>query len=147
MPGIEGGHPKNFQPIEHDLALPPKKLRAQFHEAHFEGVGQESRHLDAIRFQTALRSRSSHIRPMRIVAAEPEIERVAFGTSLHEVVEVLELRAGGVPGAPARFEPANGPGTFCALAVETDDATGLARQVGAVRLGGKLEETKPAFWG
>ena len=47
----------------------------------------------------------------------------------------------------ARFEPAGGPGTFCALAVETDDATGLARQVGAVRLGGKLEETKPAFWG
>lgn len=47
----------------------------------------------------------------------------------------------------ARFEPANGPGTFCAVAVETDDATGLARKVGAVRLGGKLEEAKPTFWG
>ena len=46
----------------------------------------------------------------------------------------------------AKFEPANGPGTFCAVAVETDDATGLARQVGAVRLGGKLEEARPAFW-
>ena len=33
-----------------------------------------------------------------------------------------------------------------ALAVETDDATGLARRIGAVRLGGKLEEARPAFW-
>jgi 2',3'-cyclic-nucleotide 2'-phosphodiesterase len=46
----------------------------------------------------------------------------------------------------ARFEPANGPGTFCALAVETDDATGLATQVGMVRLGGRLEQAQPAFW-
>jgi metallophosphoesterase (TIGR00282 family) len=46
----------------------------------------------------------------------------------------------------ARFEPANGPGTFCALALETDDATGLARQVGVVRLGGRLEQAQPAFW-
>ena len=30
-----------------------------------------------------------------------------------------------VPGA--KFEPANGPATLCAIAVETDDATGLAR--------------------
>jgi metallophosphoesterase (TIGR00282 family) len=47
----------------------------------------------------------------------------------------------------AKFEPANGPGTLCGLAVETDDASGLARRVGAVRLGGKLEEARPAFWG
>ena len=46
----------------------------------------------------------------------------------------------------ARFEPANGPGTLCAVAVETDDATGLARHVGAVRLGGTLEEARPGFW-
>ena len=46
----------------------------------------------------------------------------------------------------AKFEPALGPGTLCALAVETDDATGLARQVGTVRLGGALEQAKPAFW-
>ena len=39
----------------------------------------------------------------------------------------------------ARFEPALGEATLCALAVETDDATGLARRVGAVRLGGRLE--------
>jgi hypothetical protein len=47
----------------------------------------------------------------------------------------------------AKFEPANGPGTFCAVAVETDDATGLARHIGAVRLGGKLEQARPSFWG
>jgi len=45
-----------------------------------------------------------------------------------------------------RFEPATGAATLCALAVETDDATGLATRVAAVRLGGVLEETKPAFW-
>ena len=45
-----------------------------------------------------------------------------------------------------KFEPATGPGTLCGLAVETDDATGLAVRVGAVRLGGKLEEARPAFW-
>ena len=46
----------------------------------------------------------------------------------------------------ARFEPASGPATLCGLAVETDDATGLARRIGAVRLGGRLEEARPAFW-
>jgi metallophosphoesterase (TIGR00282 family) len=46
----------------------------------------------------------------------------------------------------ARFEPASGPGTLCAIAVETDDATGLALKVGPVRLGGRLEEAKPGFW-
>src|SRR5215216_6255472 len=47
----------------------------------------------------------------------------------------------------AKFEPARGPATLCAVAVETDDATGLARRIGAVRLGGRLEEARPAFWG
>jgi metallophosphoesterase (TIGR00282 family) len=46
----------------------------------------------------------------------------------------------------ARFEPPNGPGTLCGIAVETDDMTGLAKRVGAVRLGGILEEATPAFW-
>jgi len=46
----------------------------------------------------------------------------------------------------AKFEPANGPATLCGLAVETDDATGLAAKVGAVRLGGVLEEARPEFW-
>ena len=44
-----------------------------------------------------------------------------------------------------RFEPASGPATLCAVAVETDDK-GLATKVGAVRLGGELEEARPAFW-
>jgi calcineurin-like phosphoesterase len=46
----------------------------------------------------------------------------------------------------ARFEPAMGEATLCALAVETDDATGLARRVSAVRLGGRLEQARPTFW-
>jgi len=46
----------------------------------------------------------------------------------------------------AKFEPALGPATLCAVAVETDDATGLARRIAPVRLGGKLEEARPAFW-
>jgi 2',3'-cyclic-nucleotide 2'-phosphodiesterase len=48
--------------------------------------------------------------------------------------------------ASARFEPALGAATLCALAVETDDATGLARHIAAVRLGGRLEEARPSMW-
>ena len=44
-----------------------------------------------------------------------------------------------------KFEPALGPATLCAIAVETD-ARGLAARVAAVRLGGCLEETRPTFW-
>ncbi len=46
----------------------------------------------------------------------------------------------------SRFEPAPGAATLCAVAVETDDATGLARRIGAVRLGGRLEQAAPRFW-
>ena len=45
----------------------------------------------------------------------------------------------------AKFEPATGAATMCALAVETN-GTGLAAKVAAVRLGGALEEARPAFW-
>ena len=50
-----------------------------------------------------------------------------------------------IPGA--KFETAAGEATLCGLAVETDDATGLATKVGAVRLGGVLEQARPGFWG
>jgi metallophosphoesterase (TIGR00282 family) len=46
----------------------------------------------------------------------------------------------------ARFEPAMGEATLCALAVETDDGSGLARRIAAVRLGGRLQEARPQFW-
>jgi metallophosphoesterase (TIGR00282 family) len=49
-----------------------------------------------------------------------------------------------IPGS--KFEPASGPATLCGLAVETDDTTGLAARVAAVRLGGVLEEARPGFW-
>jgi metallophosphoesterase (TIGR00282 family) len=50
----------------------------------------------------------------------------------------------GIPSA--RFEPAPGPATFSGIAVETDDATGLALRVAPVRLGGRLEPALPEFW-
>jgi 2',3'-cyclic-nucleotide 2'-phosphodiesterase len=46
----------------------------------------------------------------------------------------------------ARFEPANGPATLCAVAVETDPVSGLASRTAAVRLGGVLEQSWPVFW-
>ena len=49
-----------------------------------------------------------------------------------------------LPGS--KFEAAGGPATLCGIAVETDDKTGLAKKVGAVRLGGILEEARPGFW-
>jgi 2',3'-cyclic-nucleotide 2'-phosphodiesterase len=39
-----------------------------------------------------------------------------------------------------------GEATLCGLAVETDDASGLAQRIAAVRLGGRLEEARPQFW-
>jgi len=45
-----------------------------------------------------------------------------------------------------RLEPGLGEGTLSGVAVETDDRTGLARRVAAVRLGPNLEESWPRFW-
>jgi len=50
----------------------------------------------------------------------------------------------GIPSA--RFEPAMGAATLSAVAVETDDATGLALRIAPVRVGGRLEPTLPKFW-
>jgi len=45
-----------------------------------------------------------------------------------------------------KFEAATGPATLCGLAIETDDASGLATRVAPVRLGARLEEAVPRFW-
>ena len=45
-----------------------------------------------------------------------------------------------------RFEPASGPATLSGLAVDIDDATGLARAAKAVRLGGALAPAEPQLW-
>jgi len=50
----------------------------------------------------------------------------------------------GIPSS--RFEPALGPATFSGVAVETNDATGLALRLAPVRIGGRLEPARPAFW-
>jgi metallophosphoesterase (TIGR00282 family) len=46
----------------------------------------------------------------------------------------------------ARLEPAMGPATISGLAVEIDDATGLAVRTQGWRLGGVLAPTVPLFW-
>jgi 2',3'-cyclic-nucleotide 2'-phosphodiesterase len=58
--------------------------------------------------------------------------------------EPLRRFTTGIPSA--RFEPALGPATFSAVAVETDDKTGLALRLAPVRLGGRLEPARAGFW-
>jgi metallophosphoesterase (TIGR00282 family) len=47
----------------------------------------------------------------------------------------------------ARWEAASGIGSLSGVAVETDDATGLAVKVGRVQIGPTLPEAWPDFWG
>ena len=42
-----------------------------------------------------------------------------------------------------RLTPANGDGDLCAVYVETDDSSGLARYVAPLRLGGRLAPAWP----
>ena len=52
-----------------------------------------------------------------------------------------------ITGIPSgRFEPAQGTATLSGVAVETDDATGLALKIAPVRVGGRLEPATPGFW-
>ena len=69
--------------------------------------------------------------------------RTMRAVRIHEKGDPGNLRLDEVP-LP---EPAAGEATLCALAVETDDTTGLAKRLAPVRLGGRLEEARPAFWG
>lgn len=46
----------------------------------------------------------------------------------------------------ARFTAGDGPGTLSGVAVETNDATGLAGRVAPVRIGPVLEPVIPGFW-
>jgi metallophosphoesterase (TIGR00282 family) len=45
-----------------------------------------------------------------------------------------------------RFTPAVGEATLCGVAIDVDDATGLARAIAPLRQGGRLSPTEPAFW-
>jgi metallophosphoesterase (TIGR00282 family) len=58
--------------------------------------------------------------------------------------EPMRRFTSGIPAA--RFEPALGPATLSGVAVETDDATGLAVKVAPVRVGGRLAPALPEFW-
>jgi 2',3'-cyclic-nucleotide 2'-phosphodiesterase len=42
-----------------------------------------------------------------------------------------------------RYRPAEGPATVCGVYLETDDATGLARRVEPIRVGGRLARAVP----
>ncbi len=57
--------------------------------------------------------------------------------------EPLRRFTTGIPSS--RFEPATGAATLSGVAIETDDATGLARQIAPVRIGGRLEQALPGF--
>jgi hypothetical protein len=49
-----------------------------------------------------------------------------------------------IPGE--RFEAARGEATLAGLAVEIDEATGLATHVAPLRIGGRLDPVLPPFW-
>jgi metallophosphoesterase (TIGR00282 family) len=44
-----------------------------------------------------------------------------------------------------RYKPAEGPATVCGVFVETDEATGLARRIEPIRVGGRLAQVIPAL--
>jgi metallophosphoesterase (TIGR00282 family) len=58
--------------------------------------------------------------------------------------EPLRRFTTGIPSG--RFEPAGGTATLSGVAVETDDATGLALRIAPVRIGGRLTPALPEFW-
>jgi metallophosphoesterase (TIGR00282 family) len=45
----------------------------------------------------------------------------------------------------SRFEPASGPATLCGLALEIG-ANGFPARIAPVRIGGRLEQTRPDWW-
>ncbi|MBW8816387.1 MAG: YmdB family metallophosphoesterase [Caulobacterales bacterium] len=47
--------------------------------------------------------------------------------------------------AGGRYKPAEGPATVCGVFVETDPASGLARRIEPIRLGGRLSQTVPSL--
>ena len=44
-----------------------------------------------------------------------------------------------------RLEAALGEGTLCAVLVETEDETGLAKRLGPLRIGGRLNPEIPSW--
>ena len=60
---------------------------------------------------------------------------------MEQVACVAGALARDTAGQP-RLEPAGGA-TLCAVYLETDDRTGLARQIAPLRVGGRLSEAWP----
>ena len=53
----------------------------------------------------------------------------------------MERFATQLPGS--RYQPAEGEGTMAGVFIETDDATGLAKRIEPLRIGGRLSQTTP----
>ena len=49
-----------------------------------------------------------------------------------------------IPGG--RFAPALGEATLCGVAIDINDATGFARAIAPLRIGGRLSRAEPTFW-
>ncbi len=81
----------------------------------------------------------------RLLTSRParHLRRLPVGDRL-DLNEPLRRFIHKVPGE--RFQPADGPASLSGVAIETEDATGLATAVAPLRLGGKLSETLPPFW-
>jgi metallophosphoesterase (TIGR00282 family) len=45
-----------------------------------------------------------------------------------------------------RFQPSLGKATISGVGIDIDDATGLARAIAPLRLGGRLSQAEPTFW-
>jgi 2',3'-cyclic-nucleotide 2'-phosphodiesterase len=58
--------------------------------------------------------------------------------------EPLRRFTTGIPSG--RFSAAHGVATLSGVAVEPDNATGPARRIAPVRIGGRREPTLPPFW-
>ena len=79
---------------------------------------------------TAFMSRRRHVRRLRsVLGMEPE-------EPLHRFLTKIPKN---------RFEPAGGAATLSGLAIEIDDATGLASRVAALRLGRDARARRAAF--
>src|ERR1700760_3156168 len=70
--------------------------------------------------------------------ARPDYDSV-IGNQKEEPLRRFPTRISG-----GRYKPAEGPATVCGVFVETDPATGLARRIEPIRLGGRLAEAVPS---
>ena len=89
--------------------------------------------------QTSQRATGPFVRVNCGALSESLLESELFG-------HVRGSFTGAIANRTGRFEAAHGIATLSGVAVETDDATGLALRIAPVRIGGRLQPTLPPFW-